>query len=171
MACSHEGNIELAKKIIAGAGDAGADAIQFQIFDQVERATPNHPDFDLLGQLEFSHDEWTELTHLVRQQYPEMDIIACVYEHGSVDFSLKLGVDAYKLHSADLSNPNMIEYVAGTGKRIDLGHFPLPKKYTGEWRVDTHPRQSRDGHQICIDAPYKNEGRQLYLIDISSIFK
>ena len=31
-----------------------------------------------------------------------------------------MGVDAYKIHSSDLSNPYLVKYVAETGKRIDL---------------------------------------------------
>ena len=52
---------------------------------------------------------------------------------------------------------------------IDLGQFQLPPIYRGEWRVDTHPRFSRDGRLVCIDAPAKAMGRQLYLLDISDI--
>jgi hypothetical protein len=54
-------------------------------------------------------------------------------------------------------------------KRIDLGHFHLPKAYTGEWRVDTHPRFSPNGKLVCIDSPAVGTGRQLHLIDISQI--
>jgi sialic acid synthase SpsE len=49
-----------------------------------------------------------------------MHIIACVYERSSVDFAQTIAVDAYKIHSADLSNPVLIKYVAQTNKRIDL---------------------------------------------------
>ena len=54
-------------------------------------------------------------------------------------------------------------------KRIDLGQFHLPKAYTGEWRVDTHPRFSPNGKLVCIDSPAVGTGRQLHLIDISQI--
>ena len=54
-------------------------------------------------------------------------------------------------------------------RRIDLGRFPLPKVYTGEWRVDTHPRFSPNSRYICIDSPHENQGRQMHLIDISEI--
>ena len=56
-------------------------------------------------------------------------------------------------------------YHRPSGRRVDLGHFPSPPKYTGEWRCDTHPRCSRDGRQVCIDSPHEG-GRQLHLIDI-----
>ncbi len=77
--------------------------------------------------------------------------------------------DTYPQGKERLQTPHL--YHVATRKRVDLGHFPLPKEYTGEWRVDTHPRQSRDGRQICIDAPYQDEGRQLHLIDIRSFFE
>jgi Tol biopolymer transport system component len=59
-------------------------------------------------------------------------------------------------------------YHVPTDRKVPLGHFPSPAEYKGEWRCDTHPRASRDGQQVCIDSPH-NEGRQLYLIDISSL--
>ena len=60
-------------------------------------------------------------------------------------------------------------YHVPSRKRIDLGKFLSPKVYTGEWRVDTHPRISRDGKTVVIDSPYKDQGRQLHLIVISQI--
>jgi hypothetical protein len=59
-----------------------------------------------------------------------------------------------------------------TKKRTALGHFHLPEKYAGEWRVDTHPRTSRDGTKVLIDSAHEpGLGRQLYLIDVSEIIK
>ncbi|MEX0614214.1 MAG: hypothetical protein WD229_18990 [Pirellulales bacterium] len=56
-----------------------------------------------------------------------------------------------------------------TGKKIPLGHFRAPAEYVGEWRCDTHPRHSRNGKMVVIDAPEAGSGRQLHLIDISQI--
>ena len=58
-----------------------------------------------------------------------------------------------------------------SGKRIPLGKFYLPPEYRGEWRCDTHPRFSPDGSRVVIDCPVGDQGRQLVLMDISSIVK
>jgi len=60
-------------------------------------------------------------------------------------------------------------YHVPTGRRVELGRFHSPPEYRGEWRVDTHPRQSSDGHFIVIDSPHTGAGRQLHLIDIRQI--
>jgi hypothetical protein len=70
-------------------------------------------------------------------------------------------------------------YQISTNRRIDLGHFASPKEYTGEWRVDTHPRISSTERWVCIDSPHGVEtqggtakvgtGRQLHLIDIEGL--
>jgi sialic acid synthase SpsE len=120
MACSHEGDPALGRKIIDAAGRAGADAIQFQIWILSELMVPHHPDYERVATIELSQEEWASLTNYVRDRYPAMQIIACVGDRPSVDFCERVGMDAYKLHSADLSNPYMVEYVASTGRRIDL---------------------------------------------------
>ncbi len=75
--------------------------------------------------------------------------------------------DTYPQGADRLQTPHL--YHVASGRRVDLGRFHLPKIYTGEWRVDTHPRFSPDSRYVCIDAPHENEGRQLHLIDISKI--
>ncbi len=62
-------------------------------------------------------------------------------------------------------------YRISTNERIPLGRFNRPKEYTGEWRVDTHPRCSPDGTMVVIDSAHTGEGRQMFIIDISGIVK
>ena len=120
MACSHDGSVELAEKIIDGAIEAGANAIQFQIWRHQDMVVPSHPDVDLLRKLELSHAQWEKLTEYVRKKAPGMEIIACVYDSASGEFAHKLGVNAFKIHTADLSNPLLLRKIAEFGKRIDL---------------------------------------------------
>ncbi len=72
--------------------------------------------------------------------------------------------DTYPKGKERIQTPHL--YEVRTKRRIDLGHFPSPSSYAEEWRVDTHPRFSPDGHFVCLDSPHKNEGRQLHLLDI-----
>ncbi len=60
-------------------------------------------------------------------------------------------------------------YNITAGRKVPLGHFYLPPQYTGEWRCDTHPRFSPDGRSVVIDSPHTGNGRQMFLIDISTI--
>lgn len=75
--------------------------------------------------------------------------------------------DTYPKGPDRLQTPHLFQ--VDSGRRIDLGHFPLPAEYTGEWRVDTHPRLSRDAQTVCIDAVDGSAGRQLCLIDIRGL--
>jgi hypothetical protein len=72
--------------------------------------------------------------------------------------------DTYPQGAERVQTPHL--YHIATQQRFDLGHFPVPAEYTGEWRVDTHPRLSRDEKFVCIDAPHAGSGRQLHLITL-----
>ena len=60
-------------------------------------------------------------------------------------------------------------YHVPTDRRIDLGTFESPEEYAGAWRCDLHPRSSRSGTLLTIDSAHGGNGRQIYLVDISSI--
>lgn len=75
--------------------------------------------------------------------------------------------DTYPKGVRRIQTPHL--YHIKTNRRIDLGYFPSPPAYTGEWRVDNHPRSSRDERWVCIDAPQGDQGRQLHLIDIQGL--
>jgi hypothetical protein len=75
--------------------------------------------------------------------------------------------DTYPKGVRRLQTPHL--YHLKTNRRIDLGNFPQPPDYKGEWRVDNHPRSSRDERWVCIDAAHGDQGRQLHLIDIQGL--
>ena len=56
-----------------------------------------------------------------------------------------------------------------TNEKIILGKIFMDVKYKGEWRVDLHPRQTRDGKKIIIDCAVGDSGRQMLMLDISSL--
>jgi len=120
MACSHEGSIGLAKKIIDASSDARADVVQLQIWSLKYMMSPRRKEYELLKKIEFSEKEWHGLVQYSRKKYPDLKIYACVYEHSTIDFINSLGVNGYKLNSSDLSNPLVLDKVAATGKPINL---------------------------------------------------
>jgi hypothetical protein len=71
---------------------------------------------------------------------------------------------------------HVVLYDVRRQERINIGAFPLPRPYnhkymqepSKECRCDLHPRVSRDGRSVVIDAPHV-DGRQLHLIDVSAI--
>lgn len=74
--------------------------------------------------------------------------------------------DTYPSKPAREQTPYL--YHVPSGRKVELGRFHSPPQYTGEWRCDTHPRNSNDGKTVAIDSPH-NGGRQVHLIDISQI--
>lgn len=75
--------------------------------------------------------------------------------------------DTYPKGVRRIQTPHL--YHIKSNRRIDLGEFHSPREYAGEWRVDNHPRSSRDERWVCIDAPDGGNGRQLHLIDIKGL--
>ena len=71
--------------------------------------------------------------------------------------------------SGDHRNQIPYLYRVATGERVDLGIFPSPEPYTGEWRCDLHPRFSPDGQFVVIDSAHMGNGRQMYRIEIGDI--
>jgi len=120
MACSHEGDIELARKIIDGAANAKANAVQLQIWSLAHMMSPQRKEYGLLQKIEFSQDEWRDLVNYSNEKYPQMQVFVCVYEHSTIEFIDSLGIDGFKLNSSDLSNPLVLEKVAKTGRPINL---------------------------------------------------
>lgn len=66
------------------------------------------------------------------------------------------------------SRQTVFLYHVPSGHRVDLGHFPSPPPYRGEWRCDTHPRSNDEGTLVTIDSPHDG-GRQVYLLDVREV--
>lgn len=126
---NHNGSVDLAKKLIDVAAEAGADAVKFQkrttnaILTKEGRDKPYtspHAYGATYGEhrdkLELSINDYKDL-----KAYSESKgvlFFASVWDEESADFLSNLGIDAYKIPSADLINLPLLEYVAKKGKPI-----------------------------------------------------
>ncbi len=119
MACSHDGSVDVAKRLIDAAAQAGADAVQFQIISVPHYIVPTHKDYPMYCRIEFTPEQWRSLFKHAAQ-YP-LAVFAAAYDHPSADLAFECGVDVYKLHSADLLNPYLTQHIASKGKPVTLG--------------------------------------------------
>lgn len=120
MACSHNGSVKRAKKIIDGGAKAKADIIQLQIWELRYLMSPLRKEFKKLKKIELKKKEWISIVRYIKKKYPKLKIYVCVYEHKSIDFIKKLKIDGIKINSSDLSNPLTLKLASKLNLPINL---------------------------------------------------
>jgi N-acetylneuraminate synthase/N,N'-diacetyllegionaminate synthase len=129
---NHNGDIELAKRLIDVAKDVGVDAVKFQTFKvenlvtrdapkvnyQIQNTKSNESQYDMLKSLELSEDDFKELYDYAKKK--NIIFLSTPFDFESVDLLDELGVPAFKVSSADLTNLPLLEYIAEKGKPILL---------------------------------------------------
>lgn len=119
-ACSHDGSPDRLKRLIDASYQSGCDAVQIQVWNHKNIATPDHPDIDTLRRVEISERDWIACIEYARGHYPTLELIACVYDTDALELCNQHGVHAFKIHTADLGNLRLVDTASETGKRIDL---------------------------------------------------
>ena len=123
---NHNGNFNVAKKMILAAKGAGADAIKFQAFKTSEliiNKAPKAPHikgkksfFELLESFELKEKEYVELAKFARKQ--KIVLFASVFDLKSLEVLEKIGVPLYKVSSGDLDNHLLLRAIAKTKKPV-----------------------------------------------------
>ncbi|MBI5955211.1 MAG: N-acetylneuraminate synthase family protein [Chloroflexi bacterium] len=125
---NHNGDLDIAKKIIDAAAHAGADAVKFQKRTP-EICTP--PDqqkqmretpwgyityLDYRYKVEFDEEQYRELDRHCKEK--GIDWMVSVWDEPSVDFMEQFDTPAYKLPSASLTDHKLLKHVRKTGKPV-----------------------------------------------------
>ena len=118
MACAHQGDVEKACDLVNTAIKAKVDAIQLQVFKKEIYMSPIYKDYELITRLELSQTEWSRVIKLIKNA--NILFFAAGYDIESISFLIKNEVDAFKVHSSDISNPEVLETVAKSKKPIFL---------------------------------------------------
>ena len=125
---NHEGDLEKAFKLIDAAVFAKADSIKFQTYTAsklVTKTAPKYWDDGIVGETQF--DVFSKLDSLKKSdwqeifKYAERKQITCFstpFDEDSVELLYSLGVEAFKIASADITHIPLIKKVAETGKPI-----------------------------------------------------
>lgn len=129
---NHNGELDLALRLVDAAAAAGADAVKFQLFDtdrlvargadkaayQQETTGADETQDELLRRLELPFDQFAQLAAHARSR--RIAFIASAFDERSVDRLVELDVAAIKLASPDLVNLPLVEHAAATGRPLVL---------------------------------------------------
>ena len=118
VASAHQGEAVQALALASNAKEAGADGVKFQLFRAEALVAPNDPNRSTFDQIELSIDDWSHV--LSESQALGMPVFADVFDRESLSIGESASVAAYKIHSTDMENPELIRAVAATGKPVLL---------------------------------------------------
>lgn len=124
---NHNGDMDTARRLIDVAAAAGADAVKFQTFRAdalVQRGAPqaeyqarNAPDEDqwsMLKRYELSETQHVRLKAHAEER--EVLFISSPFDEDAADLLGRIGVEAYKIPSGELTNTPFLRHVASKGK-------------------------------------------------------
>jgi sialic acid synthase SpsE len=114
IGCNHEGDLDVAVEMIQAAAKAGATAVKFQTLRAEDLALPTAPHFQEMKADEMSLEQHRRLA--AAAEAAGVEFISTPFGRKSVDLLESLGVKTYKIASMDLTNTDLLEYVAQTGK-------------------------------------------------------
>jgi len=138
---NHNGNFNLAKKLVLEAKKAGANAIKFQSFKADNLAVKKSPlanyqkkkldnastHYQMLKKLELKKEEFKKLNQLSKKL--NIDFISTPFDVSSAKFLNSLKIKFFKTASPDLSDYYLHKYLSSTNKKviISTGMSTIPE--------------------------------------------
>ena len=130
---NHNGSIDLARKLVDEAVDAGADAVKFQSFVaasivtataskaeyQIANMGSSESQLEMLKKLELSHPQQRELFEYCKKR--GIQFLSTPFDFESLKFlTADLGLETIKIGSGELTNAPFLYEVARSSKKIIL---------------------------------------------------
>ena len=125
---NHNGCLEEAKRLVDSAKSSGADCVKFQMRDldtlYVNQGSSNDPSadlgtqyvLDLLSRFQLSDEDFIELFDYCSSQ--QIPALCTPFDKVSADKLENMGIAAYKISSADLTNHELLTHIALKKKPI-----------------------------------------------------
>jgi N-acetylneuraminate synthase len=119
----------MAHAFIDAAANAGADAIKFQTHIAAAESTSSEPwrkafsnqdatRIDYWKRMEFSEEHWSGLREHARKR--DLLFISSPFSMEAAELLTRVGVDAWKVASGEISNPRLLDVMSATGLPIML---------------------------------------------------
>lgn len=130
---NHNGSLEMAKKLIDVAAEAGADYVKFQTFKadrlvsrkakkaEYQEKNINDGDdsqYNMLKKLELSDSMHTEL--IAYCAYRNIKFLSSGFDEESIDYLDSLGINLFKIPSGEITNKPYLQHIARKGKDVIL---------------------------------------------------
>ncbi len=122
---NHDGSVERALRLVDAAACAGASAVTLQTIDARGLAAPGAPaprDAGGASLVDFFHafelDEAEHARVVARARERGLAVIATPMSEAALDLLERVGVDAYKIASGDITWEGLIRKAAATGRPV-----------------------------------------------------
>ncbi|MCH5191127.1 MAG: N-acetylneuraminate synthase [Oscillospiraceae bacterium] len=127
---NHNGSLEIAKKLVDKAAEAGADCIKFQTFKaenlvskycaqakyQNENTGKIQSQLQMLKELELSFNDFEEIKNYC--DYRKIDFLSTPFDIPSIAFLNTLGMKFWKIPSGEINDLPYLMEIAKTGKPV-----------------------------------------------------
>jgi len=129
---NHNGDLDLARRLVDAAADAGADAVKFQTFRaagvvsttapkaayQLASTARDESQLDMLQRLELADDSFLELKE--RAERRGITFLSTPFDHASVDLLERMDVAAFKVASPDVTNHPLLADIGSRSRPVLL---------------------------------------------------
>jgi N,N'-diacetyllegionaminate synthase len=125
VASAHGGSADVALRMLDAAFKMGADGIKFQLFRAdllVVRRHPSRKDFE---QIELSARDWRKVLKAARGS--GLAVLAEAFDRPSLELAAEAGVDACKVHTTDMENPELVRAVGALGRPVLFATGGVPE--------------------------------------------
>ena len=128
IASAHDGDYNIAKKIINSAINSGADAIKLQVFKRNFLLIKTNPYYENFGEVELTDDNWLKLIAKISKK--NIDLIIEPYDLESFKLCESTGfIQSYKIPASSLNDRDLMSEV-----KITRVFSSIPHRFN-VWRI------------------------------------